>query len=449
MKAGHVCVIGGGLAGIAATLRLTDAGHRVTLLEARPALGGATYSFRRGDLAVDTGQHVFLRCYEEYRNLLGRLGTTERTAMQEAFTVPILRPGAPPHTLTRDRRLPAPAHLLPALLTYRPLRLRQRFAAIRAASALRAVEPEAPASDEISFGAWLADHGQDPQTVQRLWELICVAALNAPPRHASLALAARVFRTGLFDRADAGDIGRPTASLAELHSVPALGLLRQQGANVRTGTRVRDITVDPSGFQVRSDHIRVTAEAVILAVPHQQAARLVPEAAVPDRARWSSLGAAPIVNVHVRYRQRVTDLEFAAGLDTPVQWVFDRTPPDSPGQYLVVSISAAESALHTPAGVLARTYLAALAELFPSAGRTAVHEVFVTREPRATFRQRPGTRSVRPPSRTALPGLALAGAWTDTGWPDTMEGAVRSGQRAAGVVLEHLASKTTLPEAST
>ncbi|MGI5215700.1 hydroxysqualene dehydroxylase HpnE [Plantactinospora sp. CA-290183] len=449
MTTDRVGVIGGGLAGIAAAIRLVDAGHRVTLVEARPALGGATYSFRRGDLTVDTGQHVFLRCYHEYRELLTRLGTADRAALQDGFSVPILRVGVPPHVLARHRRLPAPAHLLPALLNYRPLRFGQRLAAIRAAAALRGVDPDDPAADRISFGTWLAAHGQDAPTIRRLWELICTAALNAPPERASLALAARVFRTGLLDRADAADLGRPTAPLSELHGGPARTLLRQRGATVRTGVRVRQIRAEDGGYRISGDGIELAVAAVVLAVPHPQAARLVPAEAAPDRARWARLGAAPIVNVHVRYQQRVTDLEFAAGLDTPVQWVFDRSPTGTAGQYLVVSISAAEQVLATRAGALLRTQIDALAELFPAARRTRVLDAFVTREPRATFRQEPGSRSARPPAQTRSPGLALAGAWTDTGWPDTMEGAVRSGHRAADVVLAHLGSTSSATEAPT
>lgn len=449
MNGEQVCVIGGGLAGIAAALRLVDAGHQVTLLEARPELGGATYSFRRGDLVVDTGQHVFLRCYHEYRRLLDRLGTGTRAHLQDVFAVPILRVGVPPHLLTRTRRLPAPAHLLPALINYRPLRVGQRIAAIRAAAALRTVDPDDPATDEISFGDWLAGHGQDEPTVRRLWELICVAALNAPPHRASLALAARVFRTGLLDRADAGDIGRPTVPLSELHGDPARELLRRNGGTVRTGVRVREIAPDRGHYRISADGVRLTAAAVVLAVPHPQAARLVPPRAAPDRERWAGLGAAPIVNVHVRYQQRVTELEFAAALDNPVQWIFDRTPPGSGGQYLVTSISAAEPVLRTSAAELSRIQLAALADLFPAARRTPVRDVFVTREPRATFRQGPGTRRDRPAAGTRLPGLALAGAWTDTGWPDTMEGAVRSGRQAADVVLAHLGSRSSTTEALT
>ncbi|MEV8511717.1 hydroxysqualene dehydroxylase HpnE [Dactylosporangium sp. NPDC051484] len=441
-----VCVVGGGLAGIAAAIRLADVGARVTLLERRSELGGATYSFEHGDLVVDTGQHVFLRCYEGYRALLDRLGTGSLTHVQPRFSVPVLRAGHRPHVLARARRLPAPAHLLPALARYPLLSVRERLRAIGAANALRGVDPDDPGNDRRAFGDWLAAHGQGPRAVRRLWDLITVAALNIPAQSASLALAARVFRTGLLERADAGDIGRPLVPLSDLHGRAALRLLTRLGVRVATGSRVERVQPDASGFRIavggaggRSAREELAADAVIVAVPHPAAPRLVPAAACDGRDSWHLLGSAPIVNVHLRYDSAVTRLPFAAAVDSPAQWIFDRTPPAAgEGQYLVSSVSAADDVIATPARRLVRTHAAAIAELFPAARSATLLEAFVTREPHATFRQAPGTRTLRPGAATRLPGLVLAGAWTDTGWPDTMEGAVLSGHRAADVVLAHL-----------
>ena len=146
--------------------------------------------------------------------------------------------------------------------------------------------------------------------------------------------------------------------------------------------------------------------------------------------------SSPIVNVHLHYDRRVTNLPFAAALDSPVQWVFDRTLAAGArrGQYLVVSLSAASDQVDKPTEVLVRAFTAALADLFPQARAARLLDAFVTREPHATFRQRPGTASLRPLPLTQVPGLVLAGAWTRTGWPDTMEGAVRSGLRAADLL---------------
>jgi uncharacterized protein with NAD-binding domain and iron-sulfur cluster len=178
------------------------------------------------------------------------------------------------------------------------------------------------------------------------------------------------------------------------------------------------------------------ADGVVLAVPPYVAARLVPDAAGVPTATWPGLGTSPIINVHVIYDRRVMELPFAAAVDSPVQWVFDRTGisgfgKSNRGQYLAISLSAAEPYVDVPAARLREIFVPALAGLLPGAQEARVSEFFVTRERRATFRQEPGCGRLRPRAATALPGLTLAGAWTDTGWPDTMEGAVRSGLNAA------------------
>ena len=444
---GSVCVVGGGLAGIAAAVRLADAGADVTLIEARRDLGGVAGSVRHGDLEADTGQHVFLRCYESYRELLARMGVSGQVELQDRFAVNVLAPGRPPHVLQRSD-LPAPLHLLCALARYGLLSRRERLAAIQAAAAMRRVDPDDPANDRVHFGTWLERHRQTPHTVSRLWDLITVAALNLPAAQASLGLAARVFRTGLLERTDAGDIGRPRVPLSQLHGGPASALFERLGVRVLARTRVRAIEPRPGGFDVRADDVVVGADAVVSAVPHRVAADLVPPEAVDDPRRWARLGSSPIVNVHLRYAHPVTDLPFAAAVDSPTQWVFDRTGSNpGAGQYLVVSLSSAADLLRRPAAELVREQVTALGELFPAARRTRVVDAFVTREPHATIRAVPGTRALRPGAETRSPGLVLAGAWTDTGWPDTMEGAVRSGRHAAELVALRLAHPLLLGEA--
>ena len=192
-------------------------------------------------------------------------------------------------------------------------------------------------------------------------------------------------------------------------------------------------------------------------MPHEQAARLIPPGALPAETvdGWAGLGAAPIVNLHVRYDRKVMDVPFAAAVDSPVQWVFDRTrisgmhARGDDGQYLAVSLSAADEYVNLTVAELREKFVPALAELFPAARQAQVTEFFVTRERRATFRQVPGTARLRPKPATALPGLVLAGAWTDTGWPDTMEGAVRSGLNAVIALHESLAPAASATPAAT
>jgi hydroxysqualene dehydroxylase len=446
----RVAVIGGGLAGITAALALAETGAAVTLLEARPRLGGATCSFTRDGLVVDTGQHVFLGCCTAYRGLLGRLGMTAHAPLQDRFDVTVLAPG-PAGQVRRGRlrrtALPGPLHMLPALARYPFLSLAERSVVSRPALAMRRVDPADPVVDEQRFGDWLAAHGQGDRARRALWDLFTVSALNIAGDDASLALAATVVKTGLLGRNNAADIGIPALPLGELHGDAAATLLAKLGAQVLIGAKVSAIDPDPGGSRFRlrlaADENRpaeLAADAVVLAVPHEVAARLIPPGALPDGtvAGWAGLGASPIVNVHVIYDRPVTDLSFAAAVDSPVQWVFDRTrisgldrDSATKRQYLAISLSAADEYVDVPAARLAEQFVAALAELFPAARDAQVIEAFVTRERRATFRQSPGTGRLRPRPATRLPGLVLAGAWTATGWPDTMEGAVRSGLAAA------------------
>ena len=459
MTARTAVVIGGGLAGITAAIELRDAGVGVTLLEARPRLGGATASFSRGDLTIDTGQHVFLRCCTSYAELLARLGVTGSVRVQDRFDVTVLSP----HGRARLRRsgLPAPLHLGASLASYRFLSLPERLRVGRAALALRSLDPAEPGLDAHRLGDWLAARGQDEHARRTLWDLFIVSSLNIAGDEASVPLAATVLKTALLSGNDAADIGVPTVPLGELHGTAAASLLGELGAEVRLGAKA--VAVEPGtggGYLVRvgagadgeagddpqpRGAEQITADGVILAVPAGPAARLAGAAGVTGAARWDGLGSSPIVNVHVIYDRRVMDLPFAAAVDSPVQWVFDKTRTAGlrSGQYLALSQSAADGDVDVPVAALRERFLPALEQLFPAAVDARVTDFFVTRERRATFRQAPGCSALRPAAATSLPGLMLAGAWTDTGWPDTMEGAVRSGRTAAQELIQALAAQAT------
>jgi len=246
-----------------------------------------------------------------------------------------------------------------------------------------------------------------------------------------------VFQEGLLTDVTAADIGWSRVPLRELHGDPALDCLAAAGAQVRTGAAVRRI--EPGeGWEVVTDDARVTADQVILAVPSPAAEQLLPAGSVQLPAGWSQrLGSAPIVNVHVVLDRQVLDEPFIAGVDTPVQWVFDRTSHSglASGQYLAVSLSAADDYIDMPTAALREKFLPELAALLPEIRAAGVRDFFVTRERHATFRPAPGTAALRPPAVTAARGLFLAGAYTATGWPATMEGAVRSGEAAAIALL--------------
>ena len=437
MRPRRVVIVGGGLAGIAAALECRKAGAGVTLLESRGRLGGAAFSFTREGIRADNGQHVFLRCCTAYRELLQEMGAAQLVTLQDRLSIPVLAPGGRRARLTRSG-LPAPLHLAATLARYPFLRPAQRASVTRAMLALRRIDFASRTVDERSLGDWLREQRQDEESVQALWGLIVRPTLNLDPREASLAQAAQVFQVGLLRDRAAGDIGYAQAPLSEIHDVAARRTLLGSGVDVRLRHGATTIAHVAEGFRIEiSGAPTLTADVVIVAVPPDRAGRVLPSAAGIDPGQLSRLGRSSIVNLHVVYDRRVMEVPFAAGVRTPVQWIFDRTESagiDS-GQYLVVSQSAADAELEMTGEDLRRRYLPALAELFPAAAQASVQAFFVTREHSATFRAAPGAQALRPGTRTRLPGLILAGSWTDTGWPATMEGAVRSGRTAAQAAL--------------
>jgi squalene-associated FAD-dependent desaturase len=437
-------VIGGGLAGITTALALADAGVRVTLLEGRPRLGGLAFSFQRGELTVDNGQHVYLRCCTAYRWFLDRIEGTALAPLQDRLDVPVLDVARPEgRRLGRLRRdaLPVPLHLGRSLATYPHLSLAERAGVGRAALALKGLDLADPSLDAQDFGSWLTAHGQSARAVEALWDLVGVATLNAVAGDASLGLAAMVFKTGLLSDPGAADIGWAHVPLGELHDRLARKALESAGVRTEVRTRVTSISTDENGtwsVQVPGETLR--ADAVVLAVAQSEACDLLPEGALDAPEKLREIGTAPILNVHVVYDRKVLDKPFFAALGTPVQWVFDRTDASGlrEGQYLALSQSAAHDEIDEPVAALRERYLPELERLLPLARGAEVRDFFVTRERTATFAPAPGVGRLRPGARTKAPGLYLAGAWTATGWPATMESAVRSGVSAADAALAAL-----------
>jgi squalene-associated FAD-dependent desaturase len=442
----RVVVIGGGLAGIAAALDCAREHAEVTLLESRGRLGGAAYSFVRDGIVADNGQHVFLRCCTAYRDLLARVGASELVELQPRLAIPVLAPGGRIARLRRSN-MPAPLHLARSLMRYPFLTLAQRASLARAMTALREVDPNDPEADARSFGDWLSEHGQGEDAVEALWDLIARPTLNLMTKDASLAQAAYVFQKGLLADPAAGDVGYARVPLGEIHDVAARRALAEARVDVRLRAGAVEIVPEDGGFRVEVSGVpTLCADAVIVAVPHHRAGRLLPPGSGVDCSRLARLGTSPIVNLHVVYDRQVLDFSFAAGVRSPVQWVFDRTRSagiTNGAQYLAVSLSAADKELDMTGEELRERFLPALAELLPAAREAHVDTFIVTREHAATFRAAPGARQLRPGPQTKIPGLTLAGAWTDTGWPATMEGAVRSGQAAARGALKALAAART------
>ncbi|MFI7098915.1 hydroxysqualene dehydroxylase HpnE [Streptomyces sp. NPDC050161] len=448
-------VVGGGLAGTTAALALADAGLRVTLVEGRPRLVGLVFSFRRGfgggDLSIDNGQHVFLRCCTAYSGFLERLGATHLVPLQDRMDVPVL--DADRMRLGRLRRtaLPVPLHLAKSLALYPHLSPAERAGVVRATLALKGLDPDDPALDAVDFGSWLRRYGQSARAVEALWDLVGVATLNATAGDASLGLAAKVFKTGLLSDPGAADIGWSRVPLGDVHDTLARTALEKAGVRLALRTRASRVARTDDGWQVSvssgpHDREQLTADTVVLALPQRETHALLPDGALDDKDRLLGIGTAPILNVHVVYDRKVLRRPFFAAVGSPVQWVFDRTEasgiarlPEGAGcQYLALSQSAAQEEIEQPVAKLRARYLPELERLLPAARGARVRDFFVTRERTATFAPEPGVGRLRPAARTRTAGLYMAGAWTATGWPATMEGAVRSGTAAAREALTEL-----------
>ena len=434
----RVVVVGGGLAGLSAALYCADAGASVVLLERRHRLGGATWSFKRNGVWYDNGQHVFMRCCTAYQSFLRRIGSEDGVYLQPRLEVPVLQPGGRVGVISRsDAR--APFHLMTSLLTYPHLSLPERLLVVRTALALRRLDPGDPALDRMSFGDWLAGRGEGHRSVETFWDLIVLPTVNLPAAEASLKLAAKVFVTGLLSAPPAADIGWAKLPLGELHAAAAKRAFKASGVEVHTRAAVEAVLPGEDGRPVvLAEGQNWEADAVVVAVPHDQVASLLPEGSLPDRGRPEDLGHSPIVNVNLVYDRPVTELRMAAAIGSELQFVFDRTEAaglDDGRQCLAVSLSAADAYVGVPSAELVSRFRAEIVRLFPSAGVARVTESVVTRAQTATFAGTPGSDRLRLSPKSGLAGVFLAGAWCDTGWPATMEGAVRSGVSAARLAL--------------
>jgi squalene-associated FAD-dependent desaturase len=407
-------VVGGGLAGLAAALELQEAGHEVTVLEARPTLGGAVQTLpeREGDPdpPPDNGQHVALGCCTEYLAFLARIGQAD-AVRREPLSLPVI---AEDGSVARI----APGAL--ALLRYRHVSWGDRLAIARIARRLGRLVPQE--YDGETFAALLRRLGQSQRAIDRFWDVFLRPALNLRSEEVSAAPALFTVQTALLGERSASDLLLPVAPLGATHGEAAGRALEAGGGTVRTGARVAALDGQTA---VLADGERVDADAVVVALPPAESAALLGEPA-------PALADSPIVSVHLLLDRVVLRFELAALLGSPAHWVFDRgrLTGRSParGQYLTVVSSGVPELLE----VRGRGLVDLVAgEVTRRLGRAELRWSRVSREPAATFAARPGTLAARAGVETGRPGVVRAGAWTDTGWPATMEGAVRSGRAAA------------------
>ena len=429
---------------MAATWRLASAGYRVTLVERRPYLGGRAYSFvdRETGVQVDNGQHVFMGCCTAYINFLRDVGTLDRTAKQARMRVEVRSPSGKAGVLAAAP-LRAPFHLLPSFVRYPHLGWRDK---LRAATALLRIEMERHCDREelraMSFEEWLRRNGQSDRAIANFWDLIVIPTLNDASRDVSASMAFTVFQVALLRDAHGADIGFARSGLSDVMGDPVERRLRAWGVDLMLSRTVEQLVVHDgaiAGVALAGGEV-LTADWYVAALPPQALVNTLPD----DLRDGSALSAAathtfaPIVNLHIWYDRAVADFEWAAFVDSPLQFVFNKTRIaglTGPGDYLAVSLSGAWEWWPLSKDELRARFVPELARALPLARHATVERFAVVKEQRATFRSLPGGPANRLPTRTPLRNLLLAGDWTDTGWPATMESAVRSGNAAADAVI--------------
>jgi zeta-carotene desaturase len=443
-----VVVIGAGFAGLSAAVRLADRGRRVLVVEEAPRLGGRATSFtdRETGERVDNGQHVLFGCYRETYEFLRRLGSDRLAPLQSRLTVTITDSDGRAFELACPR-LPPPWHLIAGVLGWRALPLRDRLSALGLRDWLSAARRGGAAAaaervpSTMTVSQWLEAHGQSKALCKWLWNPLAVAALNQSPDLAAAPPFARVLGELFGPRIEDSSIGVPTVPLDDLYATPAVRIIEDRAGRVLTRTPGR-VVVSSDGVVrgVDAGSERIEAAAVISAVPWHAVGSLWPQGvpaeleAVADAAR--RMTSSPIVTVNLWFDGPVTKGRFVGLVDGPMHWVFDKSAifAERVGHLSVVASGADEIARLGNAEIT-DTAVAQIRRGLPLARSRHLLRSVVVREHRATFSLAPGSPP-RPATCTALKGFFLAGDWTDTGLPGTIEGAVLSGHRAADAVLE-------------
>lgn len=426
----RVAILGGGLAGLAATTALASAGFEVNLYEARAFLGGRATSWplpsgagddEEGEM-IDNCQHVLLRCCVNLLDLYRRLGAENKVEFHREYF--FIEPGGRTSVLKRGV-LPAPAHFLGSFLKLKFLSLSDKIAIARAMRAIPKERHSRRDLDRISMLDWLREKRQTPAAIERYWRQILVSAINEELDQMAAAHGFQVFWLGMMARGDTYEMGIPAVPLRELYDQTALarsGMVRIYDRAPVTKIETRDGKV--TGIVAGGRH--AAADYYISCLPFEKLRVLLPDLPI----QWDAFQHSSITGIHLWFDRPVTALPHATLLDRTIQWMFNKRE----GRYLQFVVSASQSLVEMPRADVIDLVLREATEFFPAIGEAKLEKAQVIKEVRATFSARPGMETLRPTPATDFHSLFLAGDWTRSGWPATMEGAVRSGYIAADAV---------------
>ena len=414
-----VSIAGGGLAGLAAAAALAGAGFEVDVFEARPFLGGRATSYpvpaSSGEEAetIDNCQHILLRCCVNLLNFYERLGVRDQIRFYREFY--FIEPNGRTSVLRRGR-LPAPFHFTGSFLRLQCLDRADKIAIARAMMALRRERTRRGDLDRISMLDWLLQKRQTPRAIDRFWRQVLVSAVNEDLDRMAAAHGFQVFWLGFLARADAYEMGVPSVPLGQLYAAEAWRKL----GNVRLHLRCAVERIDEGGFTVGGQ--RLASDYCICALPFERLEAVGLEAPPFEHS--------PITGVHLWFDREITTLPHATLLDRTMQWMFNKNG----GRYLQLVVSASRDLTNLSRSDIIDLAIGDLRLFFPRVREAQLVKAHVVKEQRATFSAAPETEPLRPKTATRFPHLFLAGDWTATGWPATMEGAVRSGYKAAEAV---------------
>lgn len=439
-----VAIVGGGLSGLAAGCALADAGLRVTVFERRPYVGGRASSYEHpgtGEV-VDNCQHVLLGCCTNLIAFYNRLGVSGKIRWFEELT--FIEPGGRVSRMAPSF-LPAPMHNVPAFLGAKMLSANDKIAISRAMAVMSRGLPEDSAEDFLS---WLRRHRQTDQAIERFWKTVLVSALNEDLDRISVRYATQVFRESFMKSAAAGRMGLPSIPLSDLYG-NAIDYIRARNGEVLLRSSVNTIGLKQDRARVLIGAGEQQFDFAVLAAPFQNVANLLPpdESAKTIKQKLTKFEPSSITGIHLWFNREITPMPHAVLLDRTIQWMFHKSKfhenreQAGQGSYLELVVSASKLLVQKSREEILDLATRELAEFFPAVREAKLLKATVIKEIYATYAVLPGLDRYRPAAKTQWPQIFLAGDWTATGWPATMEGAVRSGYLAAEALMESLGRK--------
>jgi len=435
----QVAIAGGGLAGLAAGCALAEAGFRVTLIEKRPFVGGRASSYEHpgtGEV-VDNCQHVLLGCCTNLIDFYRRIGVEDRIRWYDRLY--FIEPGGRRSEIAPSW-LPPPFHTAPSFLKSSSLGLGDKLAIARA---MMAIAQRLPRDTGENFMQWLKLHRQTERAIERFWKVVLVSALNEDLERMSVHYAAQVFRESFLKSREGGRMGVPRVPLTELYGAAA-EYIGARGGEVRLRTSVESFCAEPAGVRLCVNGAEMACDFAVLAVPFDALGRMLPQgAAAGSLAEMiAHFETSPITGIHLWFDREITELDHAVLLDRTIQWMFHKSRllgREGPS-YIELVVSSSKALVEKPRGEIIEMAVRELGDFFPAAREAELVKATVIKEVHATYSALPGSDAYRPAAATVWPRVFLAGDWTRTGWPATMEGAVRSGYLVAEAVA-HTAGK--------